>query len=208
MSEPVSPALGRVVLASNNAGKLREFDAMLGAAGIALVPQGELGVPEAQEPHATFVENALAKARHAAQFTGLPALADDSGLCVRALGGEPGVYSARYAQRAVGGEKSDAANNAHLVARLRGIADRRAYYFCVLVLVRHADDPEPLIAEGRWHGEILDAPRGANGFGYDPYFLLPELNATAAELDPAIKNARSHRAIALAALLARLEEER
>ncbi|WP_206951562.1 RdgB/HAM1 family non-canonical purine NTP pyrophosphatase [Trinickia acidisoli] len=199
--------LARVVLASNNAGKLREFASLLGAAGIALVAQGELGVPEAPEPHPTFVENALAKARHASRLTGLPALADDSGLCVRALGGEPGVYSARYAQRA-GGEKSDAANNAHLVDRLRGMDDRRGYYYCVLVLVRHADDPEPLIAEGRWYGEILDAPRGANGFGYDPYFLVPELNSTAAELDPAIKNARSHRAIALAALLARLKEER
>lgn len=199
--------LARVVLASNNAGKLREFDAMLGAAGIALIPQGELAVPEAEEPHVTFVENALAKARHAARLTGLPALADDSGLCVRALGGEPGVYSARYAQRA-GGDKSDAANNACLVERLRAHTDRRGYYFCVLVLVRHADDPEPLIAEGRWHGEILEAPRGANGFGYDPYFFLRDLNATAAELEPAVKNARSHRAIALAALLARLEEER
>lgn len=200
-------SLARVVLASNNAGKLREFDAMLGAAGIALIPQGELGVPEAEEPHPTFVENALAKARHAARLTGLPALADDSGLCVRALGGAPGVYSARFAQRA-GGEKSDAANNAHLVEQLREHADRRGYYFCVLVLVRHADDPEPLIAEGRWHGEILDTPRGANGFGYDPYFFLPDLDATAAQLEPAVKNARSHRAIALAALLARLKEER
>ncbi|MGN6317595.1 RdgB/HAM1 family non-canonical purine NTP pyrophosphatase [Trinickia sp.] len=196
----------RVVVASNNAGKLREFSAMLGEAGIALVAQGELGVPEAEEPHATFVENALAKARHAARLTGLPALADDSGLCVRALNGEPGVYSARYAQRA-GGEKSDAANNAHLVARLQGVTDRRSYYYCVLVLVRHADDPEPLIAEGRWHGEIVDTPRGAHGFGYDPHFFLPELKATAAELDPAVKNARSHRAIALQALLARLEED-
>ncbi len=205
--ERASTPLGRVVVASNNAGKLREFSAMLGEAGIALVAQGELGVPEADEPHATFVENALAKARHAAQLTGLPALADDSGLCVRALHGEPGVYSARYAQRA-GGEKSDAANNAHLVARLQGVAERRGYYYCVLVLVRHADDPEPLIAEGRWHGEILEAPRGTHGFGYDPYFWLPDLNASAAELEPSVKNARSHRAIALRALLARLEEER
>lgn len=205
--ERASAPLERVVVASNNAGKLREFSAMLGEAGIALVAQGQLGVPEAEEPHATFVENALAKARHAARLTRLPALADDSGLCVRALQGEPGVYSARYAQRA-GGEKSDAANNAHLVARLQGVADRRGYYYCVLVLVRHADDPEPLIAEGRWQGEILDAPRGTHGFGYDPHFWLPELNATAAELEPSIKNARSHRAIALRALLARLEEER
>ena len=206
-SSPGAATLARVVLASNNAGKLREFSAMLGDAGIALVAQGELGVPEAEEPHATFVENALAKARHAARLTGLPALADDSGLCVRALHGEPGLYSARYAQRA-GGEKSDAANNAHLVARLQGVTDRRGYYYCVLVLVRHADDPEPVIAEGRWQGDILDAPRGAHGFGYDPYFFLPELRATAAELEPAVKNARSHRAVALRALLARLEDER
>ncbi|TAM52472.1 MAG: RdgB/HAM1 family non-canonical purine NTP pyrophosphatase [Paraburkholderia sp.] len=202
-----APPLARVVVASNNAGKLREFSAMLGAAGIALVAQGALGVPEAEEPHATFVENALAKARHAARLTGLPALADDSGLCVRALNGEPGVYSARYAQRA-GGEKNDSANNAYLVDRLQGVTDRRAYYYCVLVLVRHADDPEPLIAEGRWHGEIIDAPRGEHGFGYDPHFYLPELEATAAQLDPSLKNARSHRAIALRALLTLLKEAR
>ncbi|WP_042299971.1 RdgB/HAM1 family non-canonical purine NTP pyrophosphatase [Paraburkholderia kururiensis] len=198
--------LTRVVLASNNAGKLREFSALLGAAGIELVPQGELGVPEAEEPHPTFVENALAKARHAATLTGLPALADDSGLCVRALRGAPGVYSARYAQLA-GGEKSDAANNARLVDQLKEHDDRRAYYYCVLALVRHAADPEPLIAEGRWHGLVLDAPRGANGFGYDPYFFVPALGATAAELEPAVKNAASHRAIALRQLLERLKEE-
>jgi XTP/dITP diphosphohydrolase len=197
--------LSRVVLASNNAGKLREFAALLDAAGIELIAQGELGVPEAPEPHATFVENALAKARHAATLTGLPALADDSGLCVRALNGAPGVYSARYASMN-GGAKSDAANNARLVADLAGQADRRAYYFCVLVLVRHADDPEPLIAEGRWHGEVIDAPRGAHGFGYDPHFFLPTLGATAAELDPARKNALSHRALALRELLQRLKE--
>ncbi|GJH15510.1 RdgB/HAM1 family non-canonical purine NTP pyrophosphatase [Caballeronia novacaledonica] len=197
--------LGRVVLASNNAGKLREFASLLDAAGIELIAQGELGVPEAPEPHATFVENALAKARHASTLTGLPALADDSGLCVRALNGAPGVYSARYASMN-GGEKSDAANNARLVADLAGTTDRRAYYFCVLVLVRHADDPEPLIAEGRWHGEVIDVPRGANGFGYDPHFFLPTLNASAAELDPARKNALSHRALALRDLLQRLKE--
>ena len=198
-------ALKRVVLASNNAGKLREFAALLGAAGIELVTQGELGVSEAEEPHATFVENALAKARHASQATGLPALADDSGLCVRALRGAPGVYSARYAQLA-GGEKSDAANNARLVADLAQVSDRRAYFFSVLVLVRHAADPEPLIAEGRWHGEVIDAARGENGFGYDAHFLVPSMGKTAAELDPAIKNAHSHRAIALRALLARIKE--
>jgi XTP/dITP diphosphohydrolase len=199
-------AIPRVVLASNNAGKLREFAALFGTVGIELLPQGQFNVPEAEEPHPTFVENALAKARHAAKLTGLPALADDSGLCVRALRGAPGVYSARFAQLA-GGEKSDAANNALLVERLKDETDRRAYYYCVLALVRHADDPEPLIAEGRWHGTVLDAPRGANGFGYDPYFFLPELNATAAELDPAVKNAASHRAMALKHLLARLKED-
>jgi XTP/dITP diphosphohydrolase len=199
-------SLSRVVLASNNAGKLREFAALFGTLGIELVPQGQFNVPEAEEPHPTFVENALAKARHASKLTGLPALADDSGLCVRALSGAPGVYSARYAQLA-GGEKSDAANNALLVERLKDQADRHAYYFCVLALVRHADDPEPLIAEGRWHGVVLDAPRGENGFGYDPYFFLPGLNATAAELDPAVKNASSHRALALKHLLARLKED-
>ncbi|MGF6773291.1 XTP/dITP diphosphohydrolase [Paraburkholderia sp. GAS199] len=198
--------LTKVVLASNNAGKLREFAALLGAAGIELIAQGELNVPEAEEPYPTFVENALTKARHASKLTGLPALADDSGLCVRALHGAPGVYSARYAQLA-GGEKSDAANNARLVAALQGEADRRAYYFCVLALVRHADDPEPLIAEGRWHGEILDTPRGEHGFGYDPHFFLPQLDASAAQLEPAVKNASSHRAIALRQLLARLTEE-
>ena len=199
-------ALRRIVLASNNAGKLREFAALFGTAGIELIPQGALNVPEAEEPHPTFVENALTKARHASKLTALPAIADDSGLCVRALRGAPGVYSARYAQLA-GGEKSDAANNARLVEQLKETNDRRAYYFCVLALVRHADDPEPLIAEGRWHGEILDAPRGANGFGYDPYFFLPALNATAAELEPAVKNATSHRALALQQLFARLKEE-
>jgi len=198
--------LSKVVLASNNAGKLREFAALLGAAGIELVPQGALNVPEADEPHPTFVENALAKARHAATLTGLPALADDSGLCVRALRGAPGVHSARYAQRA-GGEESDAANNALLVERMNAHADRRAYYYCVLALVRHANDPEPLIADGRWHGVVLDAPRGDHGFGYDPYFFLPALGATAAQLDPAVKNASSHRAIALRQLLARLAED-
>lgn len=157
------------MLASNNPGKLREFAALFSTVGIEIVPQGELAVPEAEEPFRTFIENALTKARHASQLTGLPAIADDSGLCVRALRGAPGVYSARYAQRA-GREKGDAANNAYLVEQLRGIDDRRAYYCCVLALVRHADDPEPLFAEGRWEGEIVDTPRGEHGFGYDPYF--------------------------------------
>lgn len=195
-----STPLRRVVLASGNPGKLREFSALFAPLGIELVPQGELGVSEAEEPHATFVENALAKARHASAHTGLPALADDSGLCVAALGGAPGVYSARYAQRH-GGEKSDAANNALLVRQLAGQADRRAWYVALLVLVRAADDPQPLIGEGVWHGQIVDEPRGEHGFGYDPHFLLPDLGATAAELAPAEKNRVSHRARALRQLL-------
>jgi len=195
----------RLVLASNNQAKLAELGTLLAPLAIELVAQSGLGIAEAPEPHVTFVENALAKARHASALTNLPALADDSGLCVRALNGAPGVYSARYAMMN-GGDKSDAANNARLVADLANEADRRAYYFCVLVLVRHANDPEPLIAEGRWHGEVIDAPRGANGFGYDPHFFLPTLNATAAELDPARKNALSHRALALRDLLQRLKE--
>ncbi len=194
----------RVVLASNNAGKLREFAALLDAAGIDLVPQGMLGVSEADEPFATFVENALQKARHAARATGLPALADDSGLCVPALGGAPGVYSARYAQRA-GGEKSDAANNARLLREIGLHTDRRAYFYCVLVLVRHADDPQPVIADGRWDGTLLDAPRGGNGFGYDPLLWLSEFERSAAELDAAEKNACSHRAKALTTLLDKLD---
>lgn len=196
----------RVVLASNNAGKLREFASLLGTAGVDLVTQGELGVTEAEEPFGTFVENALEKARHAARATGLAALADDSGLCVRALGGAPGVYSARYAQRA-GGEKSDAANNAHLLKEIAAHEDRRAYFYCVLVMVRHADDPQPLIADGRWDGVLLDAPRGANGFGYDPLLMLPDLGKSAAELDAAEKNTFSHRAQALRTLLSRLQAE-
>ncbi|WP_175805213.1 RdgB/HAM1 family non-canonical purine NTP pyrophosphatase [Burkholderia ambifaria] len=196
----------RIVLASNNAGKLREFTALFSTVGIEIVPQGDLAVPEAEEPFGTFIENALTKARHASRLTGLPAIADDSGLCVRALRGAPGVYSARYAKRA-GRDAGDAANNAYLVEQLRGVDDRRAYYCCVLALVRHADDPEPLFAEGRWAGEIVDTPRGEHGFGYDPYFYLPSLGATAAELEPAVKNTHSHRALALKALLARLAEE-
>lgn len=195
----------RVVLASNNAGKLREFSAILGTAGIEMVPQGALGVPEAPEPYLTFVENALAKARHASQVTGLPALADDSGLCVGALGGAPGVHSARYAQRA-DGTRSDADNNAKLVAALSGVADRRGSYVAVLVYVRSADDPRPIVVEGIWNGEVLDTPRGDQGFGYDPYFFLPDLGRTAAELSLAQKNRVSHRARALQSLLRSLHD--
>jgi XTP/dITP diphosphohydrolase len=191
---------GILVLASNNAGKLKEFAQMLAPAGFEVRPQGEFEVPEAEEPYLTFVENALAKARHASQRTGLPALADDSGVCVRALRGAPGVLSARYA----GEPKSDAANNRKLVADLAAHADKTAYYYCSLVLVRHADDPQPIIAEGRWEGEIIATPRGGNGFGYDPYFWLPDLQKTAAELTPEEKNRYSHRAQALRILVEKL----
>lgn len=194
----------RVVLASDNAGKLAEFSAILGGAGIDMVPQGALGVPEADEPYGTFIENALAKARHASRLTGLPALADDSGLCVQALGGAPGVHSARYASLR-GGPRSDAANNARLVAELSGCQDRRACYVAVLVYLRSADDPRPIVVEGTWEGEVLDQPRGANGFGYDPHFYLPDLGLTAAELSPARKNSLSHRARALQRLLQALQ---
>ncbi len=190
----------RLVLASGNEGKLREFRRLLAPLGIEVMPQAELGIPEAPEPHVTFIENALAKARHASAHARLPALADDSGVCVRALGGAPGVQSARYA----GEPKSDARNNARLIAELKDVADRRAHYVCLLVLVRHAEDPEPVIAEGAWHGRIIDAPRGEGGFGYDPHFLDEASGLTGAELPLAQKNAISHRGKAMRALLERL----
>ena len=192
----------RLVLASNNPGKLREIVELLAPLGIEVIPQARLGIGEAEEPHDTFVENALAKARHASRASGLPALADDSGLCVDALGGEPGVHSAYYAGREGSREERDARNNAKLLASLGD--ERKAHYRCVMVLVHRADDPEPLVAEGTWHGEIGRAPRGANGFGYDPLFLLPERGLTAAELAPAEKNRVSHRSRAAASLLAAL----
>lgn len=230
--------LHRVVLASNNPGKLRELSALLAPFGLALQPQAALGVPEAQEPFGTFLENALGKARHASRVTGLPALADDSGLCVDALGGRPGVLSARWAACSAGalgragtgagsgagtgtgcgvgsGEPAsaaapdaDAANNAQLIADLAGCSDRAAHYYCVLVLLRAADDPQPLVADASWHGEVVDVPRGAGGFGYDPHFLLPDLGCTAAELDPGVKNRVGHRGQALRALAERLHRER
>ncbi|MFZ2971568.1 MAG: RdgB/HAM1 family non-canonical purine NTP pyrophosphatase [Ferribacterium limneticum] len=190
----------KLVLASNNAKKMKELNALLAPLGFEVIPQGQLGIPEAEEPHCTFVENALAKARHAAQASGLPALADDSGLCVAALGGAPGVYSARYA----GEPKSDARNNEKLLADLAGQDDRHAHFACVLVLVRSANDPQPIIAEGEWHGTILEAQRGADGFGYDPLFYVPTHFQTAAELDGAIKNKLSHRGQAMQKLIARL----
>jgi XTP/dITP diphosphohydrolase len=194
----------RLVLASGNEGKLREFRRLLAPLGIEVVAQSELGIPEADEPHVTFVENALAKARHASAHAKLPALADDSGLCVDALGGAPGVQSARYA----GEPRSDARNNAKLIAALAGVADRRAHYACVVALVRHAADPEPIVAQGDWHGTIVDAPRGSGGFGYDPHFLDPGTSLTGAELPLERKNALSHRGKAMRALIARLAEER
>jgi XTP/dITP diphosphohydrolase len=189
-----------LVLASNNAGKLAEFRGLFAAIGIAVRPQGEFAVPEAEEPHATFVENALEKARHAARLTGLPALADDSGVCVNALGGRPGVQSARYA----GEPKSDQRNNQQLLIDLAPHTDKSAYYYCVLVYVRHADDPQPVIADARWTGTIVTTPRGDGGFGYDPYFLVDGLNRTAAELTSLEKNQWSHRAQALQLLIEKL----
>lgn len=199
----------KIVIASSNPGKLREFQQMLAPLGIEIVPQSQLGLAETDEPHATFVQNALAKAQHASRLSRMPAFADDSGICVAALGGEPGVHSARFAGGSPAGspgarENQDRRNNEKLIALLNGQADRGAHYYCVIVLTRHADDPEPVIAEGRWHGEVIDTPRGTNGFGYDPYFYLPEFGRTAAELPPEEKNAVSHRGRALAQLVAQL----
>ncbi len=185
----------RIVLASTNSGKLREFAALADRLDFELVAQTELIVTEAAEPHSTFIENALVKARHAAVATGLTALADDSGLCVDALNGAPGVWSARFA----GMPASDERNNAELLHRLVGVRQRGAHYTCVLVAVHAPDDPEPLIVDARWHGQIAEAPRGGGGFGYDPLFYLPDLGITAAELDPGHKNRISHRALAFAA---------
>ena len=190
----------KLVIASNNPGKLREISRILAPLGFEAVPQSAFNVPEAEEPHVTFIENCLTKARHAARLTGLPALADDSGICVDALGGAPGVYSARFA----GEPKSDQRNNEKLIAELAGHSNRRAHYYCVIVYLRHADDPQPIIAEGSWHGEIIDTPRGDGGFGYDPYFWLPELGKTGAELDADVKNGMSHRGVALRELVGRL----
>jgi len=195
--------IGRLVVATGNPGKLREFAAILAPFDIEALPQDAFGVPEAEEPYPTFLENALTKARNASRHTGLPAIADDSGILADALDGAPGVRSARFA----GEPKSDARNNALLVERLRDAPTRKAHYYCVIVLVRSADDPQPLVADGQWHGEIVLEPRGSGGFGYDPYFLLPELGRTAAELPLAEKNRISHRGRALAALVAALRTE-
>lgn len=217
----------RLVLASNNAKKLIELQSLLSPLGLELINQGSLGIAEAEEPHITFVENALAKARHAARQSGGPAISDDSGLCVDALGGAPGVVSANFApldavsMRSTpdGGESNtqplsregvramqDAANNRLLLERLHGIDDRRARFVSALVAVRSADDPEPLIAFGRWNGVILTVPRGEGGFGYDPLMFIPVLNQTVAELSADVKNQHSHRAIASQQMLALMRE--
>ncbi len=192
--------MDRIVIASNNVGKLREFSALLAPLRLSVVAQSALGIGEAEEPFDTFVENALAKARHAASVSGLPALADDSGICVPALGGAPGVHSARYA----GEPRSDARNNAKLIAALQGQPDRRAFYYCALVLLMHPGDPHPLVVGAEWHGEIVDMPAGDGGFGYDPYFFVPEFACTAAELPADTKNRVSHRGKAMQMLVEKL----
>jgi XTP/dITP diphosphohydrolase len=202
----------KLVLASNNAKKLAELRGLFAGLDVTLLRQGELGVTEAEEPHITFIENALAKARHASAATGLPAIADDSGLCVDALGGMPGVISANYATvallthedaapRELVRSSQDAANNALLLARMAEAADRRACFCCTLVAIRSADDPQPLVAIGRWDGEILRAADGSGGFGYDPLMFIPALGVTVAALAPEVKNAHSHRAIAAAQMV-------
>ena len=194
--------MNKLVIASNNPGKLREFQFLLQPLGIEVLTQAQLGIEEVEEPHNTFIENALVKARHVSRLSGLPALADDSGICVDALNGAPGVLSARYA-----GEypKSDQRNNEKLLDAMKNMADRRAHYYCVLVLLHHADDPQPLIAEGEWHGEIALQPGGDGGFGYDPLFWLPEFGKTSAQLEREQKHAISHRGKALRALLEKLK---
>jgi len=199
---PAFQIMKKLVIASNNPGKLREFQFLLQPLGIEVLTQAQLGISEAEEPHVTFVENALTKARHVSRLSGLPALADDSGICVTALDGAPGVLSARYAGD---NPKSDERNNQKLLQALQGVADRRAHYYCVLVLLHHADDPQPLIAEGEWHGEIAHEERGEGGFGYDPLFWLPELGKMSAELTRDEKHAISHRGKALRVLLEKLK---
>jgi XTP/dITP diphosphohydrolase len=197
--------LTSIVLASGNAGKLKEFCALLEPIGLTVIPQAALNIAEVPEPHPTFIENALAKARHASACSGMPAIADDSGLCVRALNGAPGIFSARYAESA-SGERSDLANNHKLIHALHHRSDRMAWYVAVLVFLTHADDPQPIIAEANWYGEIVDTPSGANGFGYDPHFYIAEHGCTVAQLDPALKNAVSHRGQAMKILLSKLKE--
>lgn len=193
--------LQKLVIASGNPGKLREFQTLLQPLGIEVLTQSQLGIKEAEEPHHTFIENALAKARHVSMESGLPALADDSGICVNALNGMPGVLSARFS----GYPLSDERNNQALLESMKTHTDRRAHYYCILVLLRHAGDPQPLIAEGEWHGEIAQQPAGENGFGYDPLFWLPELQVTSAQLERDQKNTISHRGKAMRVLLEKLK---
>ena len=195
----------RLVIATGNAGKLREIRQLLAPLQLQILPQSDFAVPEAEEPHCTFIENALAKARHASRHTGLPALADDSGICVDALQGAPGVLSARYAGDSSRAAGQDERNNEKLLQKLEGMENRHAHYYCVMVLVRHPEDPQPLIAEGLWQGEIMSAPRGDGGFGYDPIFLDAKTDKTGAELPLEIKNRISHRGQALSKLLHMLE---
>ena len=191
----------KLVIASNNPGKLREIDRILQPLGLEVLPQSAFNIPEADEPYCTFIENCLTKARHASELAGLPALADDSGICIDALNGAPGVYSARFA----GEPKSDQRNNEKMIELLKHETNRKAHYYCVIILVRHPHDPQPIIAEGSWHGEIIDTPRGEGGFGYDPYFLVSGLNQTGAELPADVKNGMSHRGKALAELVEKLK---
>jgi XTP/dITP diphosphohydrolase len=185
--------LNKLVIATGNTGKLKEIQALLAPMAVEVLSQAEFNIPEADEPYFTFVENALTKARHASLHSGLPALADDSGICVNALQGAPGIYSARFA----GEPKSDERNNQKLLEALQGVEDRQAYYYCIMVLVRSPEDPQPLIAQGIWQGRILEAPRGNGGFGYDPLFLDDKTGKTGAELPMDIKNRISHRGHAL-----------
>ena len=193
-----------IVLASNNKGKIKEFNAILANMGISITTQNELNVPEIDEPYTTFIENALHKARHCSKVTGLPALADDSGLCVPSLHGQPGIYSARYAGE---NPKSDVANNQKLITELNQLGDvnRSAYFYCTLVFIRYHDDPQPIIADGILHGEIINNARGTGGFGYNPHFYIPKYNKTVAELDEIVKNQISHRGLALQELITKMK---
>ncbi len=193
----------KLVIASNNPGKLREIGHLLEPLGLEVLPQSVFDISEADEPYCTFIENALAKARHASRCSGLPALADDSGICVNVLNGQPGIHSARYA----GEPKSDERNNQKLIEALTHQSDHNAHYYCVMTLVRHVDDPQPIIADGSWHGQIIPQPRGSGGFGYDPHFYLPELGVTSAELPLEQKNKISHRSQALIRLVESIRQE-
>ncbi len=192
----IHPTINKLVIASNNQGKLREIESLFAPMAVEVLPQSSFNVSEVDEPYHTFVENALTKARHASKYAGLPTLADDSGICINALNGDPGVKSARFS----GEPKSDLRNNQKLVELLKDQTDRSAYYYCILVLLRHADDPQPIIVDGTWHGEIILEPKGEGGFGYDPYFYLRTLGKTAAEISSEQKNRISHRGKALAKL--------